>query len=75
DGPGNNALVLVSSGRAKLQVVKLVKEYLGIGLAEAKDYVDSAPVTIPLTDAQAAELETYLGYFENAGATAYGTTI
>ena len=34
---------LISAGAAKLQVVKAVKESLGLGLKDAKDYVDEAP--------------------------------
>jgi large subunit ribosomal protein L7/L12 len=34
---------LINAGAAKLQVVKAVKESLGLGLKEAKDYVDEAP--------------------------------
>ena len=36
-------VILKSSGSAKLQVVKAVKEACGLGLKEAKDLVDAAP--------------------------------
>ena len=36
-------VVLKSTGAAKLQVVKAVKEACGLGLKEAKDLVDGAP--------------------------------
>lgn len=36
-------VVLKSAGAAKLQVVKVVKESLNLGLKEAKDLVDAAP--------------------------------
>src|SRR5574344_2537654 len=39
-------VVLKSAGAAKLQVVKAVKEALGLGLKEAKDLVDGAPKTV-----------------------------
>ena len=39
-------VVLKSSGAAKLQVVKAVKESCGLGLKEAKDIVDAAPATV-----------------------------
>ena len=39
-------VVLKEVGAAKLQVVKAVKEACGLGLKEAKDLVDGAPVTI-----------------------------
>ncbi|MDG1283751.1 MAG: 50S ribosomal protein L7/L12 [Flavobacteriales bacterium] len=39
-------VVLKSSGAAKLQVVKAVKELTGLGLKEAKDIVDAAPKAV-----------------------------
>ncbi len=36
-------VILKSAGAAKLQVVKAVKEACGLGLKEAKDFVDGAP--------------------------------
>ncbi|MFT5910827.1 MAG: large subunit ribosomal protein L7/L12, partial [Paraglaciecola sp.] len=50
-------VVLTSAGAAKLKVVKEVKTLLGIGLKDAKEMVDGAPVTIkeamPKADAEA----------------------
>lgn len=43
-------LVLLSAGPAKLQVVKCVKELLGIGLKEAKEFVDGTPSIFPVYD-------------------------
>lgn len=37
---------LVSFGEAKIPVMKAVKEALGLGLKEAKDLVESAPVVV-----------------------------
>ena len=39
-------VVLSSAGAAKLQVVKAVKNLMGLGLKEAKGLVDSAPATL-----------------------------
>ena len=39
-------VVLAEVGGAKLQVVKAVKEACGLGLKEAKDFVDGAPSTL-----------------------------
>ncbi|MCG9894292.1 MAG: 50S ribosomal protein L7/L12 [Fimbriimonadaceae bacterium] len=36
-------LILAEAGAQKLQVIKVVKEALGLGLKEAKELVDSAP--------------------------------
>ncbi len=37
---------LKSSGEQKIQVIKVLKEALGLGLKEAKDLTDAAPVII-----------------------------
>lgn len=39
-------VVLASAGDAKIGVMKVVKEVLGLGLKEAKDLVDGAPSTL-----------------------------
>ena len=39
-------VVLESAGEGKIQVMKVVKEKLGLGLKEAKDLVDGAPATL-----------------------------
>ena len=39
-------VVLKAAGANKLQVVKAVKEQIGLGLTEAKDIVDAAPSTV-----------------------------
>lgn len=39
-------VVLKSAGGAKLQIVKLVKDLTGLGLKEAKELVDKAPVPV-----------------------------
>ena len=54
DAPENSApetgksysVILMSAGAAKLQVVKAIKETFDLGLAEAKELVDSAPTPI-----------------------------
>lgn len=42
-------VVILSSGPQKLQVVKVVKEMCGLGLAEAKNIVDNVPARLPIT--------------------------
>ncbi len=37
---------LKSGGDQKIQVIKAIKEILGIGLKESKDFVDAAPKTV-----------------------------
>lgn len=37
---------LASAGEQKIQIIKIVKEVLGLGLKEAKDLVDKAPVLV-----------------------------
>ena len=39
-------VVLVSAGEQKIAVMKIVKEFLGLGLKDAKDLVDAAPSTL-----------------------------
>jgi large subunit ribosomal protein L7/L12 len=39
-------VVLTSDGGAKIAVMKVVKESLGLGLKEAKDMVDNLPATL-----------------------------
>ena len=60
-------VILTSAGAAKLQVIKAVKEALGLGLKEAKDVVDGAPSTIKekVSKAEAEQLKATL---EEAGA-------
>lgn len=52
-------VVLASSGEQKIAVMKVVKEVLGLGLKEAKDLVDGAPVTLKdgMKKAEAEELK------------------
>jgi large subunit ribosomal protein L7/L12 len=56
-------VVLAAAGQQKIQVVKAVKDLLGVGLKEAKDLVDAAPnaimekVTKADADAAKAKLE------------------
>jgi large subunit ribosomal protein L7/L12 len=39
-------VILTSSGDKKINVIKVVRELTGLGLKEAKDLVDGAPVTV-----------------------------
>ena len=61
-------VVLVSGGDKKLNVVKVVKEALGLGLKDAKDLVDGAPKTLK-EGATKDEAETLKKQLEEAGAT------
>ena len=60
-------VILTSAGQAKLQVIKAVKEALGLGLKEARDLVDGAPATVKekVSKAEAEQLKAAL---EEAGA-------
>ncbi len=60
-------VILKSAGAAKLQVIKVVKEALGLGLKEAKDIVDGAPSTVKEKVAK-AEAEQLKATLEEAGA-------
>jgi large subunit ribosomal protein L7/L12 len=62
-------VVLKAGGDQKIQVIKIIREVLGLGLKEAKDLVDAAPKTLKegLKKTEADELKKKL---EEAGATA-----
>ncbi len=61
-------IVLKSCGDQKIQVIKVIREALGLGLKEAKDLVDAAPKTLKegLKKTEVDELKKKL---EGAGAT------
>lgn len=59
---------LTSAGEGKIAVMKVVKEALGLGLKEAKDLVDGAPVDLK-KDVKKAEAEDMKKKLEEAGAT------
>lgn len=60
-------VILKSAGTAKLGVIKVVKEALGLGLKEAKELVDKAPCPLKekVSNAEAEQLKATL---EEAGA-------
>lgn len=60
-------VVLTSAGASKLNVVKEVKNLLGLGLKEAKEMVDGAPATIKEGVAK-EEAENIKKALEEAGA-------
>ena len=60
-------VVLTSAGQAKLNVIKVVKTELGLGLKEAKELVDKAPCPVK-EKASAAEAEQLKAALEEAGA-------
>ena len=60
-------VILKSAGAAKLGVVKAVKEQAGLGLKEAKELVDKAPVAIK-EKVSKAEAEALKAALEEAGA-------
>lgn len=60
-------VILTSAGQAKLNVIKVVKTELGLGLKEAKDLVDGAPSTIKEKISK-AEAEVLKAALEEAGA-------
>ncbi len=60
-------VILTSPGQAKLQVIKAVKEHLGLGLKEAKELVDKFPTTLK-EKVSKAEAEQIKSALEEAGA-------
>ncbi len=61
-------VVLSAIGDNKIQVIKAVKEVLGLGLKEAKEFVEGAPQTIK-EGAKKEEAEEIKAKLEEAGAT------
>lgn len=60
-------VILKSAGQGKLNVIKVVKAELGLGLKEAKDLVDGAPSTVKEKISK-AEAEALKAALEEAGA-------
>ncbi|MDR0804691.1 MAG: 50S ribosomal protein L7/L12 [Oscillospiraceae bacterium] len=60
-------VILASFGEKKMDVIKVAKEVLGLGLKEAKEFVESAPKAIK-EGASKAEGEELKAKFEAAGA-------
>ncbi len=61
-------VVLTNAGDKKLNVIKVVKESLGLGLKDAKDLVDGAPKTLK-EGASKEDAEALKKALEEAGAT------
>ena len=61
-------VILAAAGDKKLNVIKVVKESLGLGLKDAKDLVDGAPKTLK-EGASKEEAEALKKALEEAGAT------
>ncbi len=58
---------LTSAGEGKIAVMKVVKEVLALGLKDAKDLVDGAPVDLK-KDMKKAEADEFKKKLEEAGA-------
>ena len=61
-------VILKSAGDAKLNVIKAVKDLLGLGLKEAKELVDKAPGATLKEKVSKAEAEQIKSTLEAAGA-------
>ena len=61
-------VILKSAGDAKLNVIKAVKDLLGLGLKEAKELVDKAPGATLKEKVSKAEAEQIKSTLEDAGA-------
>lgn len=68
DDGGLVTVTLEDAGANKIQVIKVVKEVTGLGLKEAKDFVESAPKPVKegVTKEEAEELKAKI---EETGAT------
>ena len=61
-------VILTSAGPQKIQVVKAVKDLLGVGLKDAKDLVDAAPKAL-MEKASKADADAAKAKLEEVGAT------
>ena len=61
-------VILAGAGAQKIQVVKVVKDLLGVGLKDAKDLVDGAPKPL-MEKANKADAEGAKAKLEEVGAT------
>lgn len=61
------SVILKDGGQSKLQVIKVVKDLLGLGLKESKDLVDAAPKPVK-ENISLAEAEEIKKKLEEAGA-------
>lgn len=68
DAGAANNIELTEIGGQKIAVIKAVKEVLGLGLKEAKEMVEKAPVVIK-EGASDDEIEAIKAKLEEAGAT------
>ncbi len=68
EAPSTYNVVLASFGQNKVAVIKVVKELLGLGLAEAKALVDAAPKALK-EGASVDEANAMKAKLEEAGAT------
>ena len=66
--PATFAVVLTMAGEDKLLTIKVVREVTGLGLKDAKDLVESAPVTV-MTGLSRTEAETIMAKLRRTGAT------
>ncbi len=64
----SHRVVLESFGESKIMTIKVVRDATGLGLADTKKLVESAPVTVKETDEKAAEV--LVKALEGAGAKA-----
>ena len=65
---------LTSFGEQKIAVIKIVKEVLALGLAEAKTMVESAPVMLK-TDVKKEDAEAWKKKIEEAGGIVLGSVM
>ena len=68
EGKSSYNIMLTAAGDKKIDVIKAVREISGLGLAESKEVVDSAPKMVK-EDVPAEEAEAAKKTLEEAGAT------
>ncbi|HZI95785.1 MAG TPA: 50S ribosomal protein L7/L12 [Candidatus Paceibacterota bacterium] len=62
------SVILQDAGQSKVQIIKAIKEIMGLGLKESKDLVDAAPKALK-ENISVSEAEEIKKKLEEAGAT------
>lgn len=64
---GAVAVVLIATGKRKVEVMKLIRAFTGLGLKESKELVDRVPCQV-MQGLSADRAETFKSQLEDAGA-------
>ncbi|MEM7026179.1 MAG: ribosomal protein L7/L12, partial [Pseudomonadota bacterium] len=66
-GESGRQLRLLTAGTEKIEIIKVVREFTGLGLAAAKEIVDSIPSEAPIGEMDDATLRRFVGSLRELG--------